>query len=63
MQAGRFEVALRILHGRYRAFLTEGDMVPKETYYRLGLQFHEVSSELDTTLRQFIRRVQTSESV
>lgn len=35
----------------------------KETYYRVGLQFSEVSQDLDAALRTYIHSVQTAESV
>jgi c-di-GMP-binding flagellar brake protein YcgR len=35
----------------------------KETFYRIGLQFMEVPRELDSAIRNYIRQLQTSESV
>jgi hypothetical protein len=39
------------------------DLKIKECYYRVGIQFSEVSKDLDIVLRQFIRRLQQAESV
>lgn len=41
----------------------EEAIVIRETFYRVGIQFGEVSKELDSLLRTFIKRVQQAESV
>jgi c-di-GMP-binding flagellar brake protein YcgR len=63
IESGRFETAKRLLGNRFRTHMTSTEKDAKETFYRLGLQFHEVPKELDTALRQFIRRAQASESI
>lgn len=41
----------------------DSDLVIKETIHRAGVQFGEVSQELDSIIRLFIRRVQQAESI
>lgn len=52
----------RTMNGRGKQSPTV-DTNLKETYFRVGLQFAEVSQELDAALRRFIHTVQTAESV
>jgi hypothetical protein len=63
IEPGRFEMAKRLLLSRFRTHIGQADQEFRETFYRLGIQFHEVPKELDTALRQFIRRAQAAESV
>ena len=63
IEIGRYEQAKKLLLSRFRASIGQADQEFRETFYRLGLQFHEVPKELDTALRQFIRRAQSAESV
>jgi hypothetical protein len=59
----KFERARRILQVRFRNVFTQTDIEFKETFYRLGIQFSEVSKDLDSALRQFMRQVQTAETI
>ena len=63
LASGRFELLQRILMTRFRPVMSPEDADMRESYFRLGLQFHEVPKELDAALRQFLRIVQTSESI
>ncbi len=65
VQAGQFDVVQRSFASRIlkAPTVTSESLLLKETYYRLGLQFSEVSKELDLALRTCIRVVQTAESV
>lgn len=60
---GRFEQLQRVIMARFQPFMSPEDSDMRETYFRMGLQFHEVPKELDMALRQFIRVVQSAESV
>lgn len=60
---GRFEQLQRVLATRFRPSMSPEDADMRETFFRMGLQFHEVPKELDTALRHFIRLVQAAESV
>jgi hypothetical protein len=60
---GRFEQLQRVVNARFRPMLSSEDGEMRESFYRIGLQFHEVPKELDTALRHFIRMVQAAESV
>jgi hypothetical protein len=43
--------------------VSESDIEIKESFHRVGVQFAEVSKDLDNLLRSFIKRVQQAESV
>lgn len=60
---GRFELLQRVIVTRFRPSMSPDDADMRESYYRMGLQFHEVPKELDAALRQFLRVVQTAESI
>lgn len=53
----------RIVANRIKLMPNSDEMQMKETFYRIGFQFTEVSSELDGSLRAFMKLVQTAESV
>ena len=60
---GKFDMLQRFLASRIRSGNISEPFQMKETYFRIGIQFSEVSKDLDSTLRTFIRLVQTAESV
>jgi hypothetical protein len=60
---GRFEQLQRVIVTRFRPAMSSDDADMRETFYRMGLQFQEVPKELDSSLRQFIRVVQSAEPV
>ena len=60
---GRFEQLQRVIVTRFRQAMSSDDSDMRESFFRMGLQFHEVPKELDAALRQFMRVVQTAESV
>lgn len=59
----RFPLLQRVLVTRFRPAMSPDDPDMRESFYRMGLQFHEVPKELDAALRQFLRVVQTAESI
>lgn len=61
--AGRYPNLTLTLSSRTKSVNVAPDLNLKETYFRVGLQFAEVSQELDAALRKFIHSVQTAESV
>lgn len=63
VEGRKYETLQRVLAQRLRGTMGNESFQMKETFIRLGLQFSEVSNELDAGLRSFIRMVQTSESV
>lgn len=60
---GNYEEFQRIIASRLKLLPTSDEMQMRENYYRIGFQFTEVTSELDSSLRSFIKLVQTAESV
>lgn len=60
---GRFAGLARVLQARLRPIVGNDDLELRENYHRIGLQFSEVSKDLDSALRTFIKLVQTAESV
>lgn len=53
----------RIVASRIKLMPNSDEMQMKETFFRIGFQFTEVNSELDASLRAFMKLVQTAESV
>lgn len=61
--AGKFDEVNRVISQKIKSSMASEPIQMKETYFRIGLQFSEVSKDLDGALRSFIRLVQTAESV
>jgi hypothetical protein len=59
----KFEEFRRLIMNLTAGAVREESIVIKETFFRVGIQFCEVSKELDSLLRTFIKRVQQAESV
>ncbi len=59
----KFEEFRRLILNLTAGEVREETIVIKETFFRIGIQFGEVSKELDSLLRTFIKRVQQAESV
>lgn len=60
---GSYDDFQRIIATRLKVLPSAEDMQMRENFYRIGFQFTEVTSELDASLRSFIKLVQTAESV
>ncbi|MFZ9519262.1 MAG: hypothetical protein ACO3A4_02190 [Silvanigrellaceae bacterium] len=61
--SGSFDDFQRIIATRLKVLPSSDDMQMRENFFRIGFQFTEVTSELDASLRAFIKLVQTAESV
>ena len=60
---GEYSEFQRIVANRIKLMPNSDEMQMKETFFRIGFQFTEVNSELDGSLRAFMKLVQTAESV
>lgn len=60
---GRLDRFSQLMAARLKSYTGNDPLQMRETFYRVGLQFAEVSGELDAALRTFVRVVQASESV
>ncbi len=63
LSLGEYSEFQRIVANRVKLMPNSDEMQMKETFYRVGFQFTEVNSELDGSLRAFMKLVQTAESV
>lgn len=59
---GQFETLSRMIAGACGQD-PEYDLKIKESYYRLGIQFSEVSKDLDVVLRHFMKKIQQADSI
>ncbi len=60
---GRFDEFKKRVARFVGSAVSESDIEIKESFHRVGVQFAEVSKDLDNLLRSFIKRVQQAESV
>jgi hypothetical protein len=60
---GGFGDFQRIVANRVKLMPNSDEMQMRETFFRIGFQFTEVTSDLDSSLRAFMKLVQTAESV
>ncbi|MEY4065880.1 MAG: hypothetical protein RIR26_2088 [Pseudomonadota bacterium] len=60
---GKYDDFQLIVASRLKLSSSSEEMQLKENFHRIGFQFTEVSHELDGALRNFIKLVQTAESV
>lgn len=61
--SGNYDDFQRIVANRLKLLPSSSEMQMRENFYRIGFQFTEVTSELDASLRSFVKLVQTAESV
>ena len=60
---GKYGIFARMVQQKLRPAMGADEIEIRENYFRVGLQFAEVSKDLDAALRSFIKLVQTAESV
>ena len=60
---GKFEIFSRIIQQKLKPLVGTEDIEIRENFFRVGLQFSEVSKDLDAAIRSFIKLVQAAESV
>lgn len=60
---GHYDDFQRIVATRLKLLPSSDELQMRENFYRVGFQFTEVTSELDASLRGFMKLVQTAESV
>ncbi len=60
---GNYDDFQRIVANRLKLLPSSDELQMRENFFRIGFQFTEVTSELDASLRAFMKLVQTAESV
>jgi hypothetical protein len=60
---GNYDDFQRIVANRLKLLPSSDELQMRENFFRIGFQFTEVTSELDASLRSFMKLVQTAESV
>lgn len=60
---GNYDDFQRIVANRLKLLPSFDQLQMRENFFRIGFQFTEVTSELDASLRAFMKLVQTAESV